>query len=151
MSTTFTLATPATVGDLSNPRTVTALKITSIWFTSTPDLAPTGTGELDITLTETSNGWQETIAYKDASVISFFAQAAPAPPSGGTVEDVMCGLLFDKLIADGKLPAGTLTTVATPTTEAETTTSISSDAATPVVGPPVPTAAADTTTATPAT
>jgi hypothetical protein len=108
MPTTFTLTTPVTVGDLSNPRTVTALAITSIWFTVTPDLAQIGTGELDITLTEPTNGWQETISYRDASVLAFFAQIAPPPPAGATVEDVMCSLLFAKLIADGKLPAGTL-------------------------------------------
>lgn len=112
MPTVFTLTTPVTVGDLSNPRIVTALAITSIWFTTTPDLAPGGTGELDITLTETTNGWQETITYRDASVLAFFGQPAPTLPSGATYEDVMAGAVFSKLIADGKLPPGTVATVA---------------------------------------
>ena len=110
--TTFMLAVPAQVGNLGSPVTVAALRITSIWFTTTPALAPIGTGELDITLTETTSGWQETVSYKDASVLAFFAQAAPPPPAGVTVEDVMCQLLFAKLIADGKLPPGTVSTVA---------------------------------------
>jgi hypothetical protein len=117
MSTVFTLTTPVAVGNLSNPRTIAALAITSIWFTTTPDMAQLGTGELDITLTETKNGWQETITYKDASVLTFFAQTAPAYPNGSSVEDIICGLLFAKLIADGKLPAGVLGVQAAPGTD----------------------------------
>jgi hypothetical protein len=112
MSTIYTLTTPVTLGGLGSPVTVAALAITSVWFTTTPALAQIGTGELDITLTETTNGWQEVVNYRNASVLTFFAQVAPAPPAGATVEDVMCGLLFTKLIADGKLPPGTITNTA---------------------------------------
>jgi hypothetical protein len=110
MSTIFTLATPMQVG-LTDDRIVRALVISSIWFSNTPQLGAAGTGELEITLTETTNGYQTTITYGDASVIEFFNQAAPA--AGATVQDVMSGLLFNKLIADGKLPPGTLTTTST--------------------------------------
>jgi hypothetical protein len=110
MSTIFTLSTPANVGTLGAPVVVSALKITSIWFTSTPAMAPLGTGELNVTLTETTNGWQETIRYQDSTVIAFFGQAAPTPPTGATYQDVMSSAVFTKLIADGKLPAGTVTT-----------------------------------------
>jgi hypothetical protein len=118
--TTYTLTTPVTLGALANPITVAALAITSIRFTSTPALAPGGTGELDITVTETTNGWQETVSYKDASVLSFFAQAAPAPQTGATVEDIMCGLLFAKLIADGQLPPGVVSTTGVDASNAPT-------------------------------
>jgi hypothetical protein len=124
--TTFTLKTPATLGTLAAPVTVKALQITSIRFTTTPGLAQVGSGELDITLTETTNGWQNAVSYQDTSVLAFFAQAAPATPAGATVEDVMCGLIFAKLIADGKLPAGTLTT-----SPLDTATDVAPTAATP--------------------
>jgi hypothetical protein len=147
MSTVFTLTAPVTVGDLSNPRTVTALAITSIWFTTTPDLAPGGTGELDITLTETTNGWQETITYRDASVLAFFGQPAPTLPSGATYEDVMSGAVFAKLIADGKLPPGTVATVANASTVTSTTadTSAASTASTPTATATADISATDTT------
>ena len=108
MAVIFTLETPVNVGTLTDPVTVSALRVTSVWFSTTPQLAPIGAAELDITLTETTNGWQETITYKDASVLEFFAQSAPTPPAGATYEDVMAAAVFSKLIADGKLPAGTL-------------------------------------------
>lgn len=107
---TYTLTTPVNVGTLTTPVNVSALKVTGIIFSTTPALAPIGTGELTITLTDPVSGWQETITYKDASVPAFFAQTAPAPPANSTVEDVMSQLIFAKLVADGKLPAGTVTT-----------------------------------------
>jgi hypothetical protein len=113
--TTFTLTTPVTVGDLNNPRTVTALAITSVWYTSTPDLALGGTGELDITLTETTTGWQETITYRDSSMLDMW-NAVVTAPAGQTLGDTIAQAIFAKLIADSKLPAGTLSTTVTATT-----------------------------------
>lgn len=108
--TTFTLTTPFTTGGLSNSITVTSLQITDVWFASIPQLAPIGTGELEITLTDPVSGWQEQITYQDASVLAFFASPATAPPSGATYSDVISIALFSKLIADGKLPPGTVST-----------------------------------------
>ena len=112
MSTVFTLTTPSNVGSIGSPVTVAALAITGVSYTSTPKMAPIGTGQLVITLTETTNGWQETIRYADATVISFLATAAVAPPTGAAFSDVVSAAIFAKLIADGKLPAGTVTTTA---------------------------------------
>jgi hypothetical protein len=112
MSTIFTLTTPANVGTLGSPVVVSALAVTSVFFTSTPAMAPLGTGQLNVTLTETTSGWQETIRYQDATVIAFFGQAAPTPAAGATYQDVMSAAVFSKLIADGKLPPGTVTTTA---------------------------------------
>lgn len=106
---TFTLTTPVQAG-LNDSRTVASLQLTGIAFTSTPDLAQTGTGQMTIALTEPANGFQMAVPYKDASVLAFFAQTAPTPASGATVQDVMSQLVFAKLIADGKLPAGSITT-----------------------------------------
>ena len=111
----FTLATPVNVGSLTQPVVVSTLKVTGVWFSTTPALAPLGAAELDITLTDPVSGWQETLEYIDASVPVFFAQAAPVPPQGSTYEDIMAAAVFSKLIADGKLPAGTLSTTSTPT------------------------------------
>lgn len=108
MSAIFTLVAPVNVGTLTAPINVASLKVTSVWFSTTPELAPLGAAELDITLTDPVSGWQETIKYQDASVLEFFAQRAPAPPEGATMEDVMAASVFNKLIADGKLPAGNI-------------------------------------------
>jgi hypothetical protein len=110
MSVIFTLATPVNVGSLTEPVNVASLKITSVAFSTTPALAPIDTAELTITLTDPVSGWQETVDYRDASVLEFFAMPAPMPPNGATYEDIMAGAVFQKLIADGKLPAGTLST-----------------------------------------
>ncbi len=110
MPTTFVLTTPVNVGTLTAPVNVSSLRITGVVFTTTPALAPIGTGELTVTLTDPVSGWQEVIEYQDASVLAFFAQAAPAPAAGATMEDIMSQALFAKLIADAKLPAGTVTT-----------------------------------------
>ena len=109
---TYTLTTPVNVGTLTQPVAVSSLKVTGVGFSTTPALAPLGTAELSITLTDPVSGWQEMIDYKDASVLTFFAQVAPTPPTGATYEDVMAAAVLTKLIADGKLPAGTLTTTA---------------------------------------
>ena len=108
MPITFALATPVNLGTLTAPVNVASLRVTSVRFSTTPALAPLGTAELSITLTDTASGWQETIEYRDASVLAFFAQSAPAPEAGASVEDVMAKLIFSKLIADGKLPPGTI-------------------------------------------
>ena len=106
----FVLTHPQNVGTLAAPINVASLRVTALTFSMTPALAPLGTGQLSVTLTDPASGWQETIDYQDASVRAFFAQTAPIPPSPITVEDVMAQLVFAKLIADGKLPAGSLAT-----------------------------------------
>jgi hypothetical protein len=111
--TTFTLTTPTNVGTLTVPVVVSSLNITALMYTTTPALAPLGTAQLSVTITDPASGWQETISYQDASVLAFFSQLAPTTlPAGTTLDDVMCQLTFAKLIADGKLPSGTVTTAA---------------------------------------
>ena len=110
MSVVFTLTTPVNVGTLTQPVVVSSLTVTGVWFSTTPALGPIGAAELSVTLTDPASGWQETVDYCDSSVPTFFAQAAPTPPSGATYEDVIAAAVFSKLIADSKLPAGTLTT-----------------------------------------
>ena len=117
MSTVFTLTTPITVGSLGSSVTVAALEVSGVFFTSTPKMAPIGTGQMSVTLTETTNGWQEKIQYQDATVISFLGAAAVAPASGASFSDVVAAAIFAKLIADGKLPAGTVSTTAQANTE----------------------------------
>jgi hypothetical protein len=109
--TTFTLTTTVNVGTLNNPVVVSSLTITALMYTTTPALAPLGTAELSVTVTDPVSGWQETISYQDASVLAFFGQLAPTTlPAGTTLDDVMCQVTFAKLIADGKLPPGTVAT-----------------------------------------
>lgn len=106
---TFTLTTPATVGSLGAPVTLRSLQITGINSSLTPPLAPVGTGILELTLTDPTSGWQETISYRDASVPALWA-LLQSPAANTKLEDIVGMALFSKLIADGKLPAGSLST-----------------------------------------
>lgn len=107
--TLFTLATPISVGTMSSPVTVTSFEVTVVSYSSTPALAPSGTGELDITLTDPNTGWQESFSYQDSSVLTFWSTLSTLAAQSA-VGDIMAQAVFQKLIADGKLPAGTLTT-----------------------------------------
>jgi hypothetical protein len=94
---------------MAAPVTVTSFQVTGIHFSTTPRLAQLGAGELVITLTDPNTGWQEKINYKDTSVPMFWATATTAAASA-TVGDVIGQAVFQKLIADGNLPPGTLST-----------------------------------------
>jgi hypothetical protein len=109
MSTTYTLTTPVTVGTMSSPISVAALQITGVAYSSTPALAQIGTGTLQVTLTDPESGWQEQINYADATVLTLWASAQSAA-AGTELGDIVAQAVFAKLIADGKLPAGTVGT-----------------------------------------
>jgi hypothetical protein len=106
---TFTLTAPVTLGSMSSPITVASLQLTSVAYSSTPPLAQIGTGTLSVTLTDPVSGYQETINYSDASALALWSAAA-AVPAGQSLGDTIAQAVFAKLIADGKLPAGTLST-----------------------------------------
>lgn len=103
----YTLTTPVTVGGLSSPVAISSLNVTSVWMSTTPALAPSGTAELDVTLTDPVSGYQQTITYQDATVLSFLAAASTAP-AGTALQDIVAVAALTKLQADGKLPAGTI-------------------------------------------
>ncbi len=105
---TFTLATPFQVGTMTKPVTVSALQVTGMNFTKTPALAQLGTGLLAITLTDPVSGWQEQITYQDATIPTIFQFAIASADVGVTVEDTIAKMLLAKLVADSKLPAGTI-------------------------------------------
>src|ERR1700731_692302 len=112
---TYTFATPVAVGGLGNPITIRALQVTNIWMSTTPALAPIGTAELDVTLTDPVSGFQETISYQDATVLTFLAEV-PTAPTGTALQDVVAVAALAKLQADGKIPAGTASISAATTT-----------------------------------
>lgn len=109
--TTYTLTTPLTVGTLGSQSTVSSLQITVLEYSSTPALAPLGTAELSVTLTDPNSGWQERVLYQDASVFALW-QSAQSPAPGTQLGDILAAAVFAKLIADGKLPAGTISNTA---------------------------------------
>jgi hypothetical protein len=95
---TFTLAAPVNVGGLTDPLSVSSLVITGIKYSSTPALAQLGTSTLEVTLTDPATGWQSVIAYQDATASDVWA----------TVGTDFATAVFNKLLADGKIPAGTI-------------------------------------------
>lgn len=118
--TTYTFTTPIAVGSLSSQRTISSLRLTGVNYTSTPALAQIGTGTLTITLTDPQSGWQEQISYQDASVLTLWSEAQ-SPAANTALGDIVAGAVFAKLIADGKLPAGTMS--ASVTTNSSTSVS----------------------------
>jgi len=107
---TCTFATPMNVGSITKPLSVSSVIVTEVSFSSTPQLAPIGTGELDVTLTDPVSGWQEEISYQDASVIDLW-NSTPTIAAGTKWGDMIAQTIFAKLIADGNLPASTVATV----------------------------------------
>ena len=101
----YTLSTPLQVGTMQKPVTVKALQVTAVWWSSTPALAPLGTQELKVTLTGDS-GWQETIGYRDATVGPFWTSSVTV--NAQSLADVVATAVLNKLIADKKIPAGTI-------------------------------------------
>jgi hypothetical protein len=95
---TYTLATPVNVGGLTDPVSVTSLVITGIKYSSTPPLAQLGASTLEVTLTDPITGRQFVIAYQDAT----------AGDVWGDVGADFATAVFAKLLADGKIPAGTV-------------------------------------------
>jgi hypothetical protein len=118
MSTTYTLTTPVIIGGLSSSQTVSSLQLTAINLSTTPQLAQLGTGTLALTLTDPTSGVQETISYADASVLTLWE----------SIGDTVAQAVFAKLIADSRLPAGTLATASSSsaTTTSSSTTSTAS-------------------------
>jgi len=107
----YTLTTPLTVisNSVSAPAVkVTALEITGIQMNKRPALAPIGSGDLTVTLTDPTSGFQETI--KTAfNPDAFWASITVA--DGQTIEDAVQTALFSVLTTNKLLPDGTLSTV----------------------------------------
>lgn len=106
---TYTFATPQTITTgIGQSVTVKSVQLTALNFSTTPALAPMGTGTLSVTLTDPVTGYQQTFSYGDSSVLTFWETAAVAPDAGDQFRDTVDKAVFSKLIADGKLPAGAL-------------------------------------------
>ncbi len=91
----YTLTTPQTVGDLSKPILIDKLQLYSISLTA-GDARPT----LSIVLIHVASGYQVNVVYSDATVMTFW--------NAINAGNALTQAAFQKLIADGKLPAGTL-------------------------------------------
>jgi len=107
--TTYNLATPVLIGTLGNQTAVSSLQVTGILWTSTPQLAPLGSGDLSVTLTDPASGYQETVRYQDASVLDLWA-SLQSPAANTAFGDIVSAAILAKLVADGKLPPGNIVT-----------------------------------------
>lgn len=101
---TITFSKPITVGDLSHQIQVTSMDVITISF----NLAPaSGNGNMmvSITLRDSVSGYQAHFVYEDNTVTpQFWSQV-----SGLTVNsDKWISVFLKRLIADGKLPSGTI-------------------------------------------
>lgn len=106
---TYTLTAPATIGTLGAQQTITSLQLTGLKLNLRPELAALGAAELEVTLTDPKSGAQEMQKYRDATVPAFWA-AAQTSIANEAIGDAVARAVFAKLIADKKLPKGTLAT-----------------------------------------
>jgi len=60
------------------------------------------------------SGFQEVITYADATALDWWALPAVPGATGATWGDVIAAAVLAKLVADGKLPSGTISTGPTP-------------------------------------
>ena len=98
MSLIYTLNSPITVGDINSSITVSSLKLVSISVNFEDEYTKNDIAVLSICLCDPVSGYPLNVVYQDASALSM-AQ---------TIEAQTGAELFQKLIADDKLPAGTL-------------------------------------------
>ena len=105
MSLIYNLNPTISVGDLNKSITVSSLKLTSISLNYQDVYSKNGTAILSICLVDPVSNYPVNVVYQDASALSM-AQ---------TIEAQIGAELFQKLIADGKLPAGTLADTASTT------------------------------------
>lgn len=109
----YALTNPITVGDLQHQITVDKLELASISLNFEPFYADGGTAILSVVLVHRASGYRVNVVYQDASALAFWQQHSATLESD----------VFSKLIADGKLPAGTLSTLADSSATSSTTQS----------------------------
>jgi hypothetical protein len=98
MSLVYTLNPPIQVGDLTKAITVSSLKLVSVAINYEDAYTKNGKAVLSICLADPISGYPLNVVYEDASALDM----------ARTIEGQVGAELFQKLIADGKLPAGTL-------------------------------------------
>jgi hypothetical protein len=106
MSLRYKLTSPVNVGDLAQSIQVSELKLVSISLNYTDVYTKANEAILSVCMIEPSTGYPVNVVYQDASALSM----------ARTIEAQIGAEIFQKLAADGKLPAGTLSTVADPET-----------------------------------
>jgi hypothetical protein len=97
----YTLATPITVGDLTNPIMVDKLELASISLNFEPVYSDKGTAILSVVLVHRASGYKVNVVYNDATALTFWTTL-------DTANSVVTQAVFSKLTTDGKLPAGNL-------------------------------------------
>lgn len=97
----YKLTPPMHVGDLVGGITVDQLQLVSVSINFDTVYASKGNAILSVILLHPSSGWKHNIVYQDASALTFWNSTMDA-------NSACSNAIFQKLIADGKLPAGTL-------------------------------------------
>lgn len=98
----YILTNPFIVGDLQHQHLVDSLVIGSIAIDMDPTRPATDPCVLSLMLVHAESGYKANIVYRDQEALDFWRSIV----EGGN--DVVTRALFRKLIADGKLPQGTL-------------------------------------------
>jgi hypothetical protein len=98
----ITFDQPITIGDLEHRHTIASMEVVTIAF----NLAPgSGDGHMNVsvTLRDPDTGFQQHFMYEDATLTRLFWQQVKELQLGG---QKWLAPLLNRLISDGKLPAG---------------------------------------------
>ena len=106
MSIVYNLEPPVIVGDMQHQTTVKSLKIVSVSVNFEDHYIKQGHAVLSVCLADPKTGYPVNVVCQDAAALAL----------ARTIEEQIGSELFAKLIADGKLPAGSVAdTTPTPT------------------------------------
>lgn len=107
MAEEITFTTPRNVGDLDNQITIDRLKVVAISFNRQASHEAAGTVVLSILLEHPASGWTHNVVYVGADAL---VQARLINTGNFTTKSLHTRIL-EKLLADGKLPAGIISGV----------------------------------------
>ena len=104
MAEEITFTTSKTIGDLDNQITVDRLKVVAISFNRQASHEAAGTVLLSILLEHPATGWTHNVVYEGAEALTY----ARLINTGDFTAKSLHTRILEKLAADGKLPAGTI-------------------------------------------
>jgi hypothetical protein len=94
----FVLDPPVSVGTLSQQITLTELHLTSVAFNFEDHYALNNQAILSVCLVDKNTGYPVNIGYQDGSALALWR----------TLESELTALLLNKMVADGRLPPGSI-------------------------------------------
>ena len=104
MAEEITFTTRPTIGDLENQITIDRLRVVAISFNRQASHVADNTVVLSILLEHPASGWTHNVVYEGAAALA----EARLINTGNFTGKSLHTRILEKLLADGKIPAGTI-------------------------------------------